>query len=267
MTHPVPADLARFAEALAERAATETLPRFRDAADAQNKTPDRGYDPVTEADRQAERALRAAVADRFPDHAFLGEEDGASGGASPWRWVVDPVDGTRSFVCGVPVWSTLIALEYEGVPVHGVIDQPVLGQRWTGGMDNPALLNGDPARTSGCERLEDARLMITDIRTAPEGYLSESQAGRLAALWRRCRLLRQGLDSFAFGLVASGRMDLVVEAGLHWHDIAAVIPVVEAAGGTVTDWQGERPREGWDGTCIAASSLALAEAARAVMTA
>ena len=263
-----------LAHRLADAAARETVPRFRTALIADDKDGGSGvadFDPVTEADREAERAMRAVVAQAAPGHGVLGEEFSETLGDSPYRWVLDPVDGTRAFVCGVPVWTTLIGLERDGVSILGVIDQPVSRERWWGGEDVPAMLRrgGEevPARTSGCETLDTARLMVTDLRHAPGGYLSADQVARIGAVSAQCRLTRQGLDSYAFGLVASGHMDLVIEAGLGWHDIAAVVPVIEAAGGTATDWSGARPRQGWDGTAVIAASPALAEAARAVLSA
>ncbi|MBB4657687.1 inositol monophosphatase family protein [Parvularcula dongshanensis] len=258
-----------FALTLADLAAAQTVPRFRTDIAAENKDAS-AYDPVTAADREAERAMRRAVLDALPGHGVLGEEDGETPGAGRWRWVFDPVDGTRSFVCGVPLWTTLIGLEEEGTPMLGIIDQPVMGERWWGGRGLPARLrdrSGErEVRTSGCARLSDARIMVTDIRCARGAYLSADEAGRVGRLAEGGRLLRQGLDSYAFGLVASGQMDLVVEAQLKWHDVAAVAPVVEAAGGTVTDWAGRPLREGWDGTAVVAATADLAAAARDALT-
>ena len=266
-------DALTLAHRLADAAAAETLPRFRTGLAADDKDGGPGaadYDPVTEADREAERSMRAVLADLAPAHGVLGEEFPETPGDGTHRWVLDPVDGTRAFVCGVPVWTTLIGMERDGAPVLGVIDQPVTGERWWGAEGLPAMTRGRDgvsvrARASKCEALAEARLMVTDLRAAPGAYLTEDQAARLNALSARCRLTRQGLDSYAFGLVASGHMDLVCEAGLGWHDIAAAIPVIEAAGGVVTDWSGAPPRQGWDSTMVAAATPALAEGARGVL--
>ena len=265
-------DVLDLAHRLADTAARETVPRFRTALVADDKDGGPGpahYDPVTEADREAERAMRAVIAEAAPDHGVHGEEFPETPGAGVHRWVLDPVDGTRAFVCGVPVWTTLIGLERKGAPVLGVIDQPVSGERWWGGDGVPAMLRrggeAAPARTSGCKSLAEARLMVTDLRCAPGAYLGDDQAARIGALSAQCRLTRQGLDSYAFGLVSSGHMDLVVEAGLGWHDIAAVAPVIEAAGGVACDWSGAPMRQGWDGTAVIAASRALADAALDVL--
>ncbi|MCQ8185912.1 inositol monophosphatase family protein [Parvularcula maris] len=259
--------LLRFAGELADTAARITMQHFRTPLSVENKFAD-GFDPVTAADREAERALRAKIAARFPGHGIRGEEFPETHGSEPYRWVLDPVDGTRAFICGVPVWTTLIGLEHQGRPVLGVIDQPCLKERWVGyhGKDGETELtvqgfhNGG---TSDVERLKEAKMMVTDIRA--DAYFTEDEAAAVGALARQVRLLRQGLDSYGFGLVAGGQMDLVVEAGLHWHDIAAVIPVIEAAGGVVTDWQGAPVRDngGGGGTLqvIVAATPALAEAA------
>ena len=261
-----------LAHRLADAAAAQTLPRFRTGLAVADKDEGVGaadFDPVTEADRAAERAMRALIGAEAPGHGVLGEEFAETAGEGEWRWVLDPVDGTRAFVCGVPVWTTLIALECEGVPVLGVIDQPVSGERWWGGAGVPARYRGasgeGAAAASPCTSLGEAKLMVTDLRTGPGSYLSPGQFERVASLAGRCRLTRQGLDSYAFGLVASGYMDLVVEAGLGWHDVAAAAPVIEAAGGVVTDWAGAPLRQGWDGTLVVAASPALAEATRAAL--
>ena len=266
-------DDAALLHRLADAASAETLPWFRTGLIADDKeagaTPAH-FDPVTEADRAAERAVRAVLADARPDDGVFGEEYPETFGASGRRWVIDPVDGTRAYVCGVPVWTSLIGLEAGGAPTLGVIEQPFTGERWFGGRGAPATYSHHgqirAARVSGCERLDAARFMVTDLRHAPGAYLTEAQTERLGALSARCRLTRQGLDSYAFGLLAIGQLDLVCEAGLGWHDVAAVVPVIEAAGGTVTDWNGQPVRAGWDGTMICAASEALAAAARGVLT-
>ncbi|MEM9839734.1 MAG: inositol monophosphatase family protein [Pseudomonadota bacterium] len=252
-----------LAHRLADRAREETLPRFRTGTAITNKA-EGGFDPVTEADREAEKAIRALIEEAHPDHGIRGEEWPEKPGNSPWRWVLDPVDGTRAFICGVPVWTTLIGLERDGVPVAGVIDQPFLRERWIGSLleEEPRVQGpGGLAKTSGLKALSDARMMVTDMRAGE--YFSDEEAASVARLAERVKLTRQGLDSYGFGLVASGHMDLVVEAGLHWHDIAAVIPVIKAAGGTVITWEGKdhQPTDGTIKAIAAATSDLALEAA------
>lgn len=261
--------LLAFAHDLADAAAQETLPRFRAGTSVTNKLTE-GFDPVTEADKKAEQVIRSLIEERFPDHGISGEEFGNKKGDGLHRWVIDPVDGTRAFICGIPVWTTLIALEEDNIPILGVIDQPFLKERWVGYSrgDNHTLDVTEPLgpQTSGCEAIGDARLMVTDMRAGE--YLSEAEAEAVARVANECRVTRQGLDNYGVGLVASGELDLVVEAGLHWHDIAAAVPIVEAAGGTVTDWQGGPLRDTQHSVqAIVAATTPLAEAASRILSA
>lgn len=257
-------DLRPFFHHLSEIAATETLPRFRAGTAITDKGGLKGeaYDPVTEADREAERMIRIAIEDAFPDHGIYGEEFEDKIGSSAYRWVIDPVDGTRAFICGVPMWTTLIGLEYEGVPVGGLVSQPVLGEHWvkTPGEDT-VLLHGEdilPVSTSSETGLSNATIMVTDTRAGE--YLSEDESTAVTDLTRACRLCRQGLDSYGFALLASGHMDLVVEAGLNWYDIAAAIPVIEGAGGVACTWTGDTiTPEFSGGRIIMAASQELAD--------
>ncbi|MEM9234130.1 MAG: inositol monophosphatase family protein [Pseudomonadota bacterium] len=265
MTASLP-DLRSFFRHLAGVAAAETLPRFRSETAITDKGGLRGeaYDPVTEADREAERMLRVAIEEAYPDHGIYGEEFADKIGSSEYRWVIDPVDGTRAFVCGVPTWTTLIGLEQEGAPVGGSVSQPLLDEQWvTVPSEGTMLRRGGeelPARTSGETALGNATIMVTDIRAGE--YLSTEESAAVTGLTRSCRLCRQGLDSYAFGLLASGHMDLVVEAGLSWYDIAAALPVVEGAGGVACTWTGERVTPGFvRGRVILAASRALADQA------
>ncbi|MGV6820914.1 MAG: inositol monophosphatase family protein [Parvularcula sp.] len=262
---PSIADLCTFLAALGDAAAAQTLPRFRKGVSVSNKL-EGDFDPVTEADRMAEKQIRTLIQERYPDHGILGEEWGLTKGKDPWRWVIDPVDGTRAFICGAPVWTTLIGVEFQGVPVAGLIDQPFTGERWIGGRGLPAgyMRHGTEtdARVSTCTALSDARLMVTDIRSRG-GYFTQAESEAVQALSLACKVIRQGLDSYGFGLVALGEMDLVVEASLSWYDIAGALPVIEAAGGVAITWDGAPVREPFDrGRVIIASTQELADAAR-----
>ena len=245
-----PVAIRQTAHMLADAAREVTLPYFRsDTLSTDNKHRQGGFDPVTEADRGAERAMRALLAQRLPQDAILGEEYGASPGTSGRTWVLDPVDGTRAFLAGAPTWGVLIALADETGPRYGLIDQPYIGERFEGGfgearMDGPQGPRGLCVR--GERRLAEAILMTTYPEVG-----SEAEGAAFAELSRHARLTRYGLDCYAYALLAAGQIDLVVEAGLAAHDIQAPIAVIEAAGGIVTDWRGGPAHQG--GRAIAAA--------------
>jgi myo-inositol-1(or 4)-monophosphatase len=262
----LPPGASALAHRLADVARGATLAHFRgDALAVENKAggrvPEearRAYDPVTEADRGAEREMRAILEAERPEDAIQGEEYGARAGTSGFTWVLDPVDGTRAFVAGAPTWGVLIALSDPAGPCLGVIDQPYIGERFWGGIGIGAAMDGPlgtrPLSTRPSRPLHEAICMTT----FPElGTPEEAAAFRSVA--QRCRLTRYGLDCYAYALVAAGHVDLVIEAGLQPHDIAAPIAVIEAAGGIVTDWRG-RPAHGGGRVVAAASEQVHAEA-------
>ena len=236
----------RFAERLADAARAETLPRWRTGCAAADKNEGGAWDPVTEADREAERAMRALIEAEFPDHGIQGEEFPDKKGGGRWSWSLDPVDGTRSFVCGLPSWTTLIALLEDGRPILGIIDAPALDERYAG--------PGGERRTSSCTRLAEARLSTTDP------YLfNGAEAEAWDRIRQRVRTTRYGLDAYGYARVAAGSLDLVIEAGLKSHDYNALIPVVRAAGGAIGDWEGG---EGFShGRVVAAATPELYRAA------
>jgi histidinol phosphatase-like enzyme (inositol monophosphatase family) len=218
--------------------------------------------PVTQADRAAERAIRALLAQHRPDDGVIGEEYGADRPDAPHVWVIDPIDGTRAFLAGRPLFGTLIALLEENRPVLGVIDQPIARDRWLGAQGRPTTLNEAPARTRACAALAQAHLATTGPTyfTGPDGAAFESLRSQARdTLW--------GGDCHNYGLLASGHLDLVVEAGLKLHDYAALVPVVEGAGGRMTDWHGRPLDASSDGRVIAAGDPALIDAAIAALAA
>ncbi len=250
-----------FAERLADAARAETLPRFRAQTLVANKA-DAAFDPVTDADREAERTLRRIIAETFPDHGVIGEEFGPSRADAAWRWVLDPVDGTRAFICGVASWATLIALEKDEKSVLGVIDQPFTDERWIGAADATTYKRRGRerrCRTSGVRELAMARVSTTAPRAT--GYFTTSEAAAFAKVADGARLPRFSLDAYAYGLLALGELDLVVEASLKRHDFAALIPVVNGAGGVVTGWRGEALGHSERGRIIAAATPELHAAA------
>jgi histidinol phosphatase-like enzyme (inositol monophosphatase family) len=236
---------AAFAEDLADAARAAILPYFRARHSVTDKGADR-FDPVTEADEAAERQMRALIAARFPDHGVLGEEFGASAGASPYQWIIDPIDGTRAFIAGLPTWGVLIALAYEGRPVLGIMDQPYLDERyrghvWNGASEATATIRGvtRPLRTRACATLANAIVCTTDP------YLFEGEeAAAFARVRGGARLTRYGLDCTAYAMVAAGFVDGVYESGLKPFDIAALIPIIAGAGGGVCAWDGAEASKG-----------------------
>jgi myo-inositol-1(or 4)-monophosphatase len=227
------AELIAFAQELAAAARLETLPRWRECCAAEDKG-NGAFDPVTEADREAERVMREMIHARFPDHGVSGEEGGDEPGSGRWSWSLDPVDGTRSFMCRLPTWTTLIALLDEGSPVLGVIDAPVLDETYVGHSGEAWMIGGGqrtPLRTSGCTPLSEARLSTTDP------FLFDDPA-RFERVRRAARVARYGHDAYGYARVAGGSIDLVIESGLKPHDYNALIPVIAGAGGHIGDWRG-----------------------------
>ncbi|TMJ12738.1 MAG: inositol monophosphatase family protein [Alphaproteobacteria bacterium] len=242
-------ELVAFAHRLADAARAETLPRWRTGLDADDKG-GRDFDPVTDADREAERAMRALIEAEYPEHGIAGEEFPDRAASGPFCWSLDPVDGTRSFICGLPNWVTLIALLEDGAPVLGLIDAPCLGERYVG------FEGAEGLRTSGCTALAEARLSTTDP------YLFEDP-GQWERLRGAARTVRYGHDGYAYARLAAGSLDLVVECGLKPHDYNALIPVVRAAGGMIGDWHGGE--DFGAGNVIAAATRALYEEAVALL--
>lgn len=254
-----PSDLTdlEVAEEMADAARAAILPFFRQAdLKTSNKLSD-GFDPVTEADRAAEQAMRAVLARHRPTDGILGEEFGQIDGSSGRMWVLDPIDGTRGFVSGTPTWGVLIALSTQDGPVMGVVDQPYIGERFMGGPGIAQVsgpLGTQPLKTRSTLELDQAVLFTT----FPEVGTPNDRAG-FEAVSEQVQLTRYGMDCYAYALLAAGQADLVIEAGLNAYDIQAPIAVIEAAGGIVTDWQGGPAHRG--GRALAAANPELHAAA------
>lgn len=241
-------DLIAVANEIADVARVESLRYFRTGAlDIDNKE-SHSFDPVTQADRAAERAMREILQTRRPDDAILGEEYGETPGTSGLTWVLDPIDGTRSYISGTPTWGVLIGLDAGQGPILGIVDQPFTNERFLGGFGVSEWRRGDArqdTKTRTCAALKDAVLFTT----FPEvGTQAEGEGFR--AVSQKCKLTRFGLDCYAYAMVAMGQIDLVIEAGLHNYDLQGPIGVVQAAGGIVTNWRGEPAHNG--GRVIAA---------------
>lgn len=247
MTEPLTPDRLRKLDAfileLSAEAAAVTLPLLRTDAPVDNKLQD-AFDPVTEADRGAEAAIRGLINQRYPDHGVIGEEYGEDRPDADHVWVIDPIDGTRAFVAGLPLWTTLIALRYQGSPVLGVIGQPYLREFYVG---SPAL--GSRLVTPDGERKLDVRvcdgLSEAVMATTDPDLFDERERAAYGRLRAAARFSRLGADAYAFAMLALGAVDLVIESGLKPWDVNAAVPVIEGAGGMVTDWTGRRlGREG-----------------------
>lgn len=242
-------NLSEFAAELADAARRTVLPWFRQALTVEHKA---DASPVTRADRETEQCLRSLIRRHYPEHGVVGEEYADENGDRRYRWVIDPIDGTKSFISGMPTFGTLIALLDRNTPILGVIDMPALNERWLGVDQCPTTLNGQPCHTRDTRKLAEAILFAT----APEMFRGEDQR-RFERLAIAARLRRFGGDCYAYGLLAAGFIDLVVEADLKPYDFMALIPVIEGAGGMITDWQGKPLGMDSDGRVVAAATSAL----------
>ncbi|KKB77162.1 hypothetical protein VW35_15710 [Devosia soli] len=254
-----PVDFSRIESTLlaaADAAAAHTLPLFRTGLSVDNKL-EAGFDPVTEADKGAEKVIAAIITDAFPDHAIIGEEWGTSG-ESRFTWIIDPVDGTRAFISGAPVWGTLIGFAIDGVARAGIMSQPFIGESF---LARPGQSRYQRAglsqanRTSGLTELASARVFTT----TPKLFDTPQLARKWAAIESATRLQRFGMDCYGYALLAAGHADLVIEPYLNTYDIAALVPIIREAGGAIACWDGSEPTGG--GNVVAAASQALLEKA------
>jgi myo-inositol-1(or 4)-monophosphatase len=248
-----------MAHTLADAARAQTVPLFRTSLAVTAKADD---SPVTIADRNAETSMRTLINTQLPDHGIFGEEHGRERMDADYLWVLDPIDGTKSYISGSPLWGTLVALLHKGVPVLGLVDMPMLGERWLAHLGGPAQCNGRNARVSACKDLGQARIYTTspDIFSAQEWALYD-------ALSRRCAFRRFGGDCYIYAQLAGGSIDLVVESGLQPYDYLSVVTLVQSAGGVMTDWNGQKLGVGSDGRVVAAATAELhAQALHALRT-
>ncbi len=237
---------------LCDAAARETMPLFRTSVAVDNKL-GAGFDPVTEADRRAEIAIRALINREFPDHGVIGEEGGNDRADAELCWHIDPVDGTRAFICGLPTWGTLIGLARQGRIIAGVMQQPFTGERFLAAGDGSWLVHeGQRTRltTNPVTDLSKAVMMSTS-----PFLFDENRIGRYRALEGRMKMTRYGFDCYAYAMLAAGHISLVVESGLHSYDVAALIAIIEAAGGVFTTWDGGNALAG--GAVIAAANAEI----------
>ena len=247
--HPVDPELVEFCEELTRASRNIVARYFRQAVSIDAKG---DQSPVTVADQEVEACWRERIAARYPAHGILGEEFGAQGRDREYLWVLDPIDGTRSFINGTPTFGSLIAVLHRGAPVFGVIDMPALDECWMGGSGYATCLNGAPVRVSACEQVDQCRLTVT----APQIF-NAAQSVAFERVLSRTSFYRYGGDCYNYALLAAGYTDLVVEADLKPHDFCALVPVIENAGGVITDWCGDPLTLDSGGEVLAAATPAL----------
>lgn len=243
-THMV--DLEPFLHRLCDAAAVETLKMFRQPMAVDNKevanNDGRGFDPVTMADKAAEKIIRQIILSEYPDHGILGEEFGEENAGAEYCWIIDPIDGTRSYISGLPLWGTLIGLYQNGEPVAGIMHQPFTDERYLTTGSHSIFVHGEQRLQidgRSTKKLDDSILLTTSPK-----IFGEEEVAAYERVERACKLVRYGADCYAYAMVASGQADLVVESRLFVYDIAALIPIVENAGGRMTNWQGGSAAQG-----------------------
>ncbi|CAH1648558.1 histidinol-phosphatase [Chelatococcus asaccharovorans] len=256
-------DIARFTDDLATRSGQVIMPFFRSALRAEDKSGGHDFDPVTEADRAAEALMRQLIRATFPAHGIAGEEFGDEQTDADYVWVLDPIDGTKAFIAGLPLWGTLIGLKHKGQPVYGLMHQPFTGERFVGDGQGARYRGpaGDHAlKTRACASLAEATISTT----SPHMFKGEALAA-YRRVEEACRLHRYGYDCYAYCMVAAGHIDLVIEAGLKPCDILPLIPIITGAGGIVTDWQGNPVTDG--GSVVVAGDARVHAAALSLLSA
>jgi histidinol phosphatase-like enzyme (inositol monophosphatase family) len=255
-------DFSQFVDELAAASGAAILPFFRSQLVAQDKSAGQAaFDPVTEADKAAESVMRHMIKRTFPAHGIVGEEYGSENAQAEYVWVLDPIDGTKSFICGLPMWGTLIGLMRGGRAVHGLMHQPFTGERFAG--DGRVTRYRGPGsertlRVRSCAGLSDAVIATTSPR-----LMHGDELARFHAVEERTRLSRYGGDCYSYCMLAAGHIDLVIETGLKPYDVVALIPIIEGAGGIITNWSGGSAESG--GAIIAAGDRRVHEAALAVL--
>lgn len=254
---PVPDTYVALAHRLADAARPVVQRYFRTPVGVDDKA---DTSPVTIADREAETAMRTILSHDVPEHGVWGEEHGAEHMDAEWVWVLDPIDGTKAFITGMPVFGTLVGLLHNGRPVLGIIDQPILDERWLGVAGRTSTFNGAAISTRACNSLAKAYM----YSTAPLMFPGELE-GPHRALVDSVKLFRWGGDCYSYGLLSSGFADLVVEASLKLHDFCALVPVITGAGGLITDWRGQPLDRDSDGTVLAAGDPITHRAALALL--
>jgi myo-inositol-1(or 4)-monophosphatase len=250
-------DFSAFIERLANASGETILPFFRTSLSVENKNTGHDLDPVTEADRAAEAVMRRMIKESFPKHGIVGEEFGSERADAEYVWVLDPIDGTKSFIAGMPIWGTLIALMHNGEPAYGMMSQPFIGERFSGDTGAATYKGPGGARklsTRRCASLSEATLFTTSPR-----LMKDADRAQFERVEKDVRLSRYGGDCYAYCMLAAGHVDLIIETELKTYDIAALIPIVHGAGGIVTTWDGKPSQDG--GRIVAAGDRRVHDAA------
>ncbi len=234
----------KLAERLADAARPIAMKYFRSGMAVEHKA---DKSPVTAADREAESAMRALIEQAFPDHGVIGEEHGAARAGAEYVWVLDPIDGTQSFVTGKPLFGSLVSLTRNGAPILGIIEAPAMNERWTGAEGRPTVFNNNPVKVRPCPGTAEAWLHAT----SPQMFEGEDFQA-FERLRKTCKHAVYGADCYAYGLLAGGFVDLVCEASLKPYDFCALVPVVKGAGGLITDWEGKELTVRSNGRVLAA---------------
>lgn len=261
MTDAGPESFLPFAERLADASGAVIRRYFRVGPAALKQESKSDDSPVTIADRTAEEVMRKLIEETYPDHGIFGEEYGFVRTDAEYAWTLDPIDGTKSFVTGMPIFGTLISLMRDGRPFLGIINQPILNERWVGMAGHRSTFNGQPISTSGVARLADAAQYSTD----PYMFATAEERAKVDAVLAEVKSKRYGGDCYAYAMLASGFIDLVIESSLKIYDFMAIVPVVEGAGGVMTDWNGDPLTPASDGRVVAAASAACNAAAVAYL--
>lgn len=252
-------ELIEFAHELADKSQTIIRPYYRALLTVYNKLDN---SPVTEADKQAEQVMRDLIMRRYPEHGIIGEEyDSIHVDESDWLWSLDPIDGTKSFVIGSPLFGSLIGLLYKKKPILGIINQPILNERWVGISGKGTFFNDEKIQTRPIDNLSEARFSYT----SPHMFTQEQQQ-KIETLSQQVNQTTFGGDCYAYGLLASGYTDIIIEASLHQHDYMALAPVIENAGGVITDWAGEKLTLQSDGKVMASANSKLHEQVLRILT-
>ncbi|HWV96497.1 MAG TPA: histidinol-phosphatase [Xanthobacteraceae bacterium] len=254
-------DFTAFIDRLATASGETILPFFRTSLGVEDKKSKQGFDPVTEADRGAEAVMRRMIKASFPEHGIVGEEFGNEREGADYVWVLDPIDGTKSFISGFPIWGTLIALMHRGAPVFGMMHQPYIGERFSGDNGSALYRSGNGQRKLSvrrCESLSEATLFTTSPL-----LMNESDRVAFTRVQDHARLTRFGGDCYSYCMLAAGHVDLVIETELKPYDIAALIPIIAGAGGVITTWDGKPAQQG--GRIVAAGDPRVHEQALKVL--